>query len=289
MLRNEMVEKNQGFAELEDVDPATFVRFLEWLYRGYYHAALPVQTITVAASTPKLDYRRLGYDIYAPIVLSTPRGLPSGGNNNLSLSALTEAGSMDAREGLLSRLIDAKAVKKPKKRKISENTSSDVVHQSLKQDARQNFTQRKYAARQTLKSLSQPRQNWDAHDDYSEVFLCHVYLYVFADKYDIQPLKILALEELHATLVKYTLYPERVQDIVRLLHYVYANAPEQANKTEDLRTMMKQYVECEIDTMLKDDGLGEHLMGTERAILGDIFKIVSKRLARANPFSSFLA
>ena len=140
-----------------------------------------------------------------------------------------------------------------------------------------------------VKSLPQPRRNQGEHEDYTEVFLSHAYLYVFADKYDIQPLKILALEELHATLNTFTLYPQRVKDIVALLHYVYANAPEQKNTTEDLRTLMKQHVESEIDTILKDDGLEDYLMGSERGILGDIFKIVSFRLARANPSSSIFA
>ena len=34
-----MLEAKQGFATLEDVDQGTMVRFIEWLYRGYYHAA----------------------------------------------------------------------------------------------------------------------------------------------------------------------------------------------------------------------------------------------------------
>ena len=138
-----------------------------------------------------------------------------------------------------------------------------------------------------MKSLPQPRRNKDEYEDYTEVFLCHAYLYVFADKYDIQLLKVLALEELHATLNIFTLYPERVKDVVTLLHYVYSNARQQANETEDLRILMNQYVEYEIDEILKDDCLGDRLVGTEGAILGDIFKILRKRLATAYPVSQW--
>ena len=56
---------------------------------------------------------------------------------------------------------------------------------------------------------------------------------------------------------------------------------------EDLRTLMKQYVESEIDSLLEDDDLGDHLMGTEGAILGDFLKIVRKRLAHSNMASQY--
>ena len=55
MLRSDMAEKRQGFAELEDVDQGTFIRFLEWLYRGYYHGALPIQATAVVEPTPNVD------------------------------------------------------------------------------------------------------------------------------------------------------------------------------------------------------------------------------------------
>lgn len=43
-MHNGMLEGNQGFAILEDVDQGTFTRFIEWLYRGYYHAETPTQS-----------------------------------------------------------------------------------------------------------------------------------------------------------------------------------------------------------------------------------------------------
>ena len=286
MLRSDMAEKRQGSAELEDVDQATFVRFLEWLYRGYYHAALPIQTTAVAMPTQDSDNLDVDHDNFAPQSSLAPRELLSGSNNSWE-SALTEVDSVDAERSYLSVRKYQVLSKKQRKRRMIENTSSDAVHLAPSQDVKQAFAQRKNAVRQTVKSLPQPRRNQGEHEDYTEVFLCHVYLYVFADKYDIQPLKILALEELHATLNVFTLYSERVKDVVTLLQYVYANAPEQANETEDLRTLMRQYVECEIDTFLEDDGLGDRLVGCEGAILGDIFKIMRKRLATAYPVSQW--
>lgn len=60
-------------------------------------------------------------------------------------------------------------------------------------------------------------------EDYTEVFLCHARLYVFAEKYDIEPLRKLSKQKIHQTLIGFHLYTERVGDIVVLLRYVYAN------------------------------------------------------------------
>ena len=290
MIQSDMVEKRQGFAELEDVDQATFVRFLQWLYQSYYHAALPTTTPTLANPTPKPSDQSLDHTIVAPLSFSAPSGLgfstPPGFPGSNNQSTFTTGNSITPEElfSLMHSHHDPN-----KKRKASLNTSGEAAFQFPSQDARHAFAQRKYVVRQMVKSLPQPRQIQGEHEDYTEVFLGHAYLYVFADKYDIQPLKILALEELHATLAKFTLYPQRVKDVITLLRYVYSNAPEQKNATEDMRTLMKEYVECELDTILKDDGLAGYLMGTEGAILGDIFKIVRKRLARANLSSSIFA
>ena len=41
MVHGPMAEAQQGFAILEDVDQGTFLRFVEWLYHGFYHPAKP--------------------------------------------------------------------------------------------------------------------------------------------------------------------------------------------------------------------------------------------------------
>jgi hypothetical protein len=67
------------------------------------------------------------------------------------------------------------------------------------------------------------RANTVPSEDYSEVFLSHAHLYIFAEKYDIQPLKRLALKLLHQTLAIFTPWPECVGDIVTLIRFIYKN------------------------------------------------------------------
>lgn len=75
-------------------------------------------------------------------------------------------------------------------------------------------------------------------EDYTDVFLSHACLCVFAEKYDIQPLKKLSCQKLQYTLADFTLYLERVGDIAILLKYVYANTSETKDGNEDIRTML---------------------------------------------------
>jgi hypothetical protein len=89
------------------------------------------------------------------------------------------------------------------------------------------------------------------------VFLSHARLYVFVEKYDIQPLKTLALEELHRALAVYNLHRQRTGDIIALLRYVYANTIVSARGGEDLRTLLKDCVGCEISTLIKVEEVSE--------------------------------
>ncbi|CAD6569740.1 MAG: hypothetical protein ASARMPRED_003126 [Alectoria sarmentosa] len=88
-------------------------------------------------------------------------------------------------------------------------------------------------------------------ENYTENFLSHACLYVFAEKYDIQPLKKLSRQKLQHTLAIYKLYPERVGDITTLLKYMYANTAETIDVIEDIRTMLAHYVGTEMDTLVK--------------------------------------
>lgn len=117
-----------------------------------------------------------------------------------------------------------------------------------------------------------PRSNLHPQEDYTEVFLAHARLYVFAEKYDVQPLKKLCHQKLQQTLAIYTLYPERVGDITCLLKYVYANTAETVDGTEDIRTMLAHYLGTEMDTLIRYGEIKD-LMLDNGEILGDFLKM----------------
>ena len=126
--------------------------------------------------------------------------------------------------------------------------------------------------------VSPPRANKKASEDYTYVFLSHARLYVFAEKYDIKPLKMLALCQLHQTLAFYTLYSERIADVIALLRYAYANtSEEQDNIKEDLRPLLTQYIGYEMDALVKATEFKE-LLEEGGALLSDFLGVVAIRI-----------
>ena len=127
----------------------------------------------------------------------------------------------------------------------------------------------------------------DKGEDYSEVFLSHARLYVFADQYDIQALKVLAMEELHALLAVFTLYKERTGDIISLLRYTYAETNEK-DSGNNLRTLVTRYVEAEIETLIQDDTLGTLIIEDGGTLLSDFLKVMRKNWLDAANFAARL-
>lgn len=129
------------------------------------------------------------------------------------------------------------------------------------------------------------RANLSANENYTEVFLSHARLYVFAEKYDIQLLAELATKNLHNALDLYTLHPERSRDIVDLLRYVYANTSESlyfdisiASWSQDrLRTALKYYMCGETMTLMSSKEFRELIIEDGGPLLDDFLEMVWKR------------
>ena len=129
------------------------------------------------------------------------------------------------------------------------------------------------------------RGNW-LRENHTDVLLSHAQLYVFADEQDIQPLKTLALESLHAALSLFFLYAGRTKDIVSLLRYSYDNTADFEGHRDELRELLTQYMGLEMEILVKDKGLRDLMtkdddgIGQEEraALLGDFMAVVAKRL-----------
>ena len=301
MINSEMLEGIQGFATLEDVDQGTMTRFIEWLYRGYYHAAAPTKVFKPKQESSGFTSERTrgpsggttspAEPSRGPWTLSNAvaaRALQNGINAHASASReASEEAFFEAFKNSLPRGPgpDVYGIRTESRHSATpkDNPTSSLsrLFETHKPDPHDLFLGRKYRVRQTVKHLPPPRRpniSKTQTEDFSDVFLCHASLHVFADKYDIQTLKILALEELHATLAVFTLCPERTADILTLLRYVYTEAPEQADKMEDLRTLMIHYVESEFRALVRDEGLGVYLLEDNREFLEDFLRVVRKRL-----------
>ena len=234
MINGDFSEAKQGFAILEDVNRATFVRFVRWLYSRDYPALEPALFTSDSSPPP------------AP-------------------EAPTNAWP-DDEWGF------APSKSKKKKEKVRETTRG-----SLKEA----FISRKYDLSNDWEFAPSwcppPRSNKAYNEDYTEVFLCHARLYVFAEKYDVQSLKALALKKLQETLAIFTLYPERVGDITSLLKYVYDNTAESEPGVEDIRTMLAHYIGCEMETLVREGEI-KALLASNGEMLNDFLNMFALRV-----------
>jgi len=113
----------------------------------------------------------------------------------------------------------------------------------------QNFMD--YRIRDCLAMECSVMPNRTPEEDYTPVFLGHARLYVFAEKYGISTLRSLTLDRLHRTLIYFTLFKERIGDVVALARYAYSNdnTPDyESDIVDDLRRLVTQYIVCEFKT-----------------------------------------
>ena len=161
----------------------------------------------------------------------------------------------------------------------NELDRSQLKFHSSREAAREAFATRlqKAQAREQVRKAPEPRANISKNEDYTDVFLSHAKVYVFAKMYQIPVLKTLALEELRASLAVFHLYDERVGDIVALLRYVYAEAPPSSNPNVGWR-LLQHYIATELETLIRDKGFLQLIIEDGGPLLQDVMTVVSRRL-----------
>ncbi|EHK24852.1 uncharacterized protein TRIVIDRAFT_61610 [Trichoderma virens Gv29-8] len=80
--------------------------------------------------------------------------------------------------------------------------------------------------------------------DFTDTFLSHVRLYIFAECYDIASLMQHSLTELQAELERFTLHKQRTGDVITLVRYCYENPVPEA-----LTDLVTLYAACKINTL----------------------------------------
>lgn len=276
-----MAEAQKGFATLEDVDKGTFVRFIEWAHRGYYSAA---EFTTAEIESPSISWSQ-NHDEVVPEVVPAPQ---EDNGDEVALAPQEEwyLNSPVAEPDVLPTP-DPWVYEKDKERKTAIQTGWGMPNdqsrkskaQKIRGKLKEAFISRRYTVRKSIFEIPPPRPNQKPEEDYTDVFLSHAQLYVFADKYDIQPLKMLALEELHATLAIYTLYLVRTKDIIMLLRYVYGNTGQNDGGEEDLRKLLKTYMGFEMDALMKDEEFRDLMIEDGGPLLGDVMTMVRRRIS----------
>lgn len=129
------------------------------------------------------------------------------------------------------------------------------------------------------KKSGQPRPNESENEDYSEMFLSHARVWVFANMYQIPLLKRLAADQLQAVLAVFHLYEQRCSDIVALLRYVYTEKPPSSEGEAGKWRLMHHYMAAEMETLIKNEEFQSLIIEDGGPLLRDVMKVVARRLA----------
>jgi hypothetical protein len=279
LINGGMVEAREGHAWLEDTDEETFVRVGEYLYTGDYTPAEP---------DILLDHSQIGQesdDIHTQMI-SERDALNDGSISaemdvpEIQIGQLPEEPLSIVSEWDISRSTKKKKKEKKKPRAAFPWGSDEELEipkvdptRSKRELLRDEFID----FIDTYDRKFRPRRNLEPYEDYREVFLCHAQLYVFADKYDIQPLAKLSLSKLGHTLADFNVFEERREDIVELLQYCYANTAERVGTKDSLRALVIKYVACVVERLKGSEGF-HSLLGEANSISLDLMIELYKRL-----------
>jgi hypothetical protein len=249
-------------AELEDVQPDDFVRFLEYAYRRDY--TVPGWTHDGStAATSDVEQGEEGVVEEAP-----PSPLPEVNPDNIVQDVDAAPVAVEAAPVAVDEWsFTPKVKRKPRK--------SDAVV------LRNKFQKRNYLTDSVDLEGFQPKSNSAADQNFTPVFLAHARLYTFAEMRLIYPLRSLTLHKLHKTLVGFQLYTERVGDVVELARYAYDHGPDRSKsgRLNDLRQLVVEYMACEVDTIGKHKDF-KTLLEEGGEFVTDFWGIVSKYLLK---------
>ena len=290
LMNGVLAEAQKGCAILEDLDEATFVRFIEWAHKGYYTAAefAIVEGQNLGTATPSSGGKNDAGVVEEQDSWAEPAPVPEEQVPSAELAPLEEQVPWDV--PAVADLGDDDVFEKPwwpsKKSKLKGRIPASLRSPSVREKLVESFVSRRPVERKSAIEVPSPRRNQSPTEDYSEVFLSHARLYVFAEKYDIQPLKMLALDEIHAVLAVFTLYPNRTADIIGLLRYVYVNTCEPREGDEDMRALMTHYVGFEMEMLMEDPEFVDLIIeegndltiGDRKDLLRDFMKMIAERI-----------
>ena len=243
-LNDLIKEAKEGCAWLEDVDEYTFIRFSQYAYTGDYVATdheilLDSSTIEIIPSrpTPSIDIEGL-----VAVAVEEPTA-PGDVQGELIV---------DDPDRALAHSLNGASMRKKGKGKMSTglmgyHSTGQNNSSSRKEKLWKLFESRSYPV---LTPSFDPRENLESCEDYRDVLLCHARLYVFADKYEIGPLRRLSLSKLHKTLSVFPLHKERIEDIVELLRYSYANNVRRSTKDDRLTSLVIHYAACVVEDLV---------------------------------------
>ncbi|KAM3422069.1 hypothetical protein BST61_g2445 [Cercospora zeina] len=268
LMNGNMREAREGQARIEEVDENDFARCLEFCYTKDYSAADHAIVLDAASVEQEKEPAQA-----------------SGVDMAMGLDDLSQAKNlMGFGSSQAEPVVDIDERPKQKLRKLRPFGSASPLLKSTTSSLRANawsmFQDMSWSStsdNRKAAAADQPRPNKEACEDYTDVFLSHAKIYVFADTYAIEPLRILSLQKLHRTLSLFTLFPGREDDIAILLRYTYQNTAEREVKMDELRELVLRYVSCKVEKV-RSSKIFKETLRAENASSVDLIEMLLPRL-----------
>lgn len=285
LVSGDMMEAKTRRAELLDVKPEDFVRFLEYAYRRDY--TVPPCTEdegTFARPTePEMNEAIPAVEEPAaeePAMEETPaESAPGWDEFEVDEPAVEQTAEEEPA---------AEPEPEPSCRRTYGAYSRDFgVAGSKTKKVTQRLALRPRFQRHTYLSTGdpkanilngfEPQSNSCSQQNFTQVFLAHARLYTFADMRLVHPLRALALHKIHKTLMDFQLYYGRVGDVIELARYAYENGSDRTTEgiIDDLRKLVVEYIACEVDIIGKSKEFAR-LLEEGGEFVSDFWKIVQK-------------
>lgn len=270
LLVHPMSEGQTRTVVWDDIDEETFGLFAQFAYTGDYtppaHIIEELPVVRSRSSSPR----------HGRVATTEPE--EPGYAKDYAVEVPVEAVPYDEQEEVFEEPRRSLAYRKKKKHRTYKRSSSSVSipEPVVLSSPRVRFEDLSYPLLTRTINTS-PRANESSNEDYSPVFLGHARLYVFAEKYDIEPLKAAALNKLHRTLSTFKLYEARYGDIVALISYTYDNTPSR-RVMDPLREMLVHYVAYEA-TRVARCGQCMELVQENGSFASDLLGMVLERVA----------
>jgi hypothetical protein len=259
LVNGDLIEAKQRSAELKDVEPDDFVRFLEYAYRRDYTP--PVWTHDASANNaarwPELLVAK---ELTPPPAVEEPLPTEPPPDDAARQEVEHQTDSYQTfpdyytslREGQRGEF-DRLFLNSFKRNNKQDERIYDMTALRIKFHLHNSLRDENETPNADMLKGFEPKANSAADQDFTPIFLAHARLYTFADMRMIYPLKSLALHKLYKTLAGFQLYNQRVCDIVKLARYAYDHGPDRSTEgtVDSLRQLVVEYMACEVETVGK--------------------------------------
>jgi len=255
----------------EDIDYDTFRRFAEYAYTGSYAVEKPD---VVVPSTGAVDESQELKDCVEN---------QDQGDSDIQIDAFSAAPSFPAlvvRSESNSELYwsPKKDKKKAKKARsgFEEPDFEGSIAGTLKKAQLWNSFIETIDKNLSIPVLYSPG-NRESYEDFTNLFLAHARMYVFADRYDIPHLAEYALHEVRRILASSILKEEQIEGVVKLMQYSYSNTLDLPDLPDSLRKLVTHYAACVVEYLYEQKSF-QSLLEEHGTLSKDLVGYMVKRL-----------